>query len=494
MKIKILNLKFGIILLLFISTIIVYSCKSEDKLPAPEVKSGCAKLSGRLIYDFPVYSKDKEIMLTIYHPVSASKKKFVVKTMENGFFHFDNITLETNYAIAFLNAGIRKNIIIGLKDGEETKLEIICDSLGLNHINASQPISFTSSDMINSPAVMDIMLRGNHPAERAPLERLYEKDIDYYVRFFLKQIDRGEEIADDDDRLSGIAKQILKNEFKMNFSNTRFFDYKNMLYIDYFNTTEGKGEDSFDSLNISEPDRSYYSFLKALKLNDPLLLYSSEYSNCLQAILQNDTLAIPPIGDAPIKEWLKNVKGNISELVGFDRGLFYDMLAANAYVKQFNDKALPLSETQKQNIKNYFSNRSFVEILLKKNEEIEKVAGITAHLQINETPTLPDGKPIETYSKENKNLPDGKLMDSIVSKYRGKVVVIDFWATWCGPCVAAMSESRELKAEMINKGVVFVYIQFARTEHGKHRPDPSRRDFPRKSNAGHQSLSAGRHV
>lgn len=46
----------------------------------------------------------------------------------------------------------------------------------------------------------------------------------------------------------------------------------------------------------------------------------------------------------------------------------------------------------------------------------------------------------------------------------GKVVVIDFWATWCGPCVAKMPQMKELYAKYRERGVEFIGISLDQPE------------------------------
>lgn len=54
-----------------------------------------------------------------------------------------------------------------------------------------------------------------------------------------------------------------------------------------------------------------------------------------------------------------------------------------------------------------------------------------------------------------KNL-DGKEVK--LSDYKGKVVVLDFWATWCGPCKASFPKMQEMVEKYKGKDVQFLFV------------------------------------
>src|SRR4029077_13775590 len=51
---------------------------------------------------------------------------------------------------------------------------------------------------------------------------------------------------------------------------------------------------------------------------------------------------------------------------------------------------------------------------------------------------------------------DGRQVD--LSKMKGKVVLIDFWATWCGPCVGEVPDVKAAYEKLHGKGFEIVGI------------------------------------
>ena len=58
-----------------------------------------------------------------------------------------------------------------------------------------------------------------------------------------------------------------------------------------------------------------------------------------------------------------------------------------------------------------------------------------------------------------------QIFPSIINKYKGKTLLLDFWNTWCMPCRAAMSAIRPLKEQLTD--VVYVYIADVSSPVGK---------------------------
>ena len=56
--------------------------------------------------------------------------------------------------------------------------------------------------------------------------------------------------------------------------------------------------------------------------------------------------------------------------------------------------------------------------------------------------------------------PDGKKtsLTKVLNSMKGKVVYVDFWASWCRPCCAEMEPAAELRERMKGKDIEFIYL------------------------------------
>jgi thiol-disulfide isomerase/thioredoxin len=57
-----------------------------------------------------------------------------------------------------------------------------------------------------------------------------------------------------------------------------------------------------------------------------------------------------------------------------------------------------------------------------------------------------------------------QTLDSLIATQKGNVVYIDFWASWCRPCMRELMNSKPLYKAFEGEKVVFVYISLDENE------------------------------
>ena len=55
---------------------------------------------------------------------------------------------------------------------------------------------------------------------------------------------------------------------------------------------------------------------------------------------------------------------------------------------------------------------------------------------------------------------DAKALDELIAKHKGQVVLVDYWATWCLPCVENFPHTVALATNYRSQGLVAIAVSF----------------------------------
>ncbi|MDM1295042.1 redoxin family protein [Sphingobacterium sp. N143] len=237
---------------------------------------------------------------------------------------------------------------------------------------------------------------------------------------------------------SPFVKQLIKEELNTAFVKTSLIkDYQKD--ISHYN--KSLGLDSLAALQaIPKRDLSYYNALITSDYTNPSSLMTLKYGY-LKSILQDSLLALPDItteGSVKFKSRLQELFGHIFTE---KENLFYDILIATAYITKIRENATLLNNLNYQ-VTTAVKNAQLREYIL----ETYKTSMSNNRNASNEY-YLP-------FDKSN-----NAVWTDILKPYKGKAIIMDCWATWCGPCIESFETSKNLKKQYANRDdVVFVYV------------------------------------
>ena len=212
--------------------------------------------------------------------------------------------------------------------------------------------------------------------------------------------------------------------------------------LDYSSQQKKRRRKEGKSDNYDAPE-SYYKFVEEFKLDNKKAVISSAYKSYISGY----------------KHYLK--RKYLKEEDWKNRNTlykkYYDMLSKN--VQGFCREVL-LTQLFSEVLESSYSNSldDYYQSYLKTVEtEYLKNYIVTKYNFVN-SDTLIESPENASLNELTEQVNKDSFLLSIINEHKGNVIYIDFWATWCGPCLAEMQIFNKLHEKYKGKNISFVYL------------------------------------
>lgn len=411
---------FGIVLVL----ILFFSCKPEKGklMPKKTIIAGIVEN----------YNNSNVLIINFCDPLEndSDQKQFAQKLSESqGYFHAEyeyvfaqNITIR--YRDEFINLFINPgdSIFVAI-DGNLIEQEI------------DYAVEFSGD---NADLNEELFKWTNHAYNNIPIFNFNANDP---PKKFIADIRQNLKVVQD-----SINAYSDKNGMSDFLKNWAFIDYKYLIanYIMDYNGSEDKWavftDPVFDLFNEQNFHSMYFMYhllicLKSLTYNDEqlsaLIMDGGKYDSYIELTIEKlfDKTPKGTIRDVMVYYFLQNIIQNIPEaLSSFDNIDLDSMFSEPLFAKKLSSLVQYIQlkkQGQQLTLTESLNNR---DVLYLSGDDVEEVS-------IN-----------------------NGLLQYLAEKYANKVIYIDVWATWCGPCIAEMKKVPELHKYYKGEDVVFVNI------------------------------------